>query len=278
MLDSLCLFNSRSRLLFLSSALLRFHLLSVHLPPLQTGNSTSFFPSSFLLPCPPLPNPSGSRSSFYTQHPSFVTLSFLFITSSQRVFPNIMSQPQYGYPPPQQSYGVPPPQQPYYQTQPQPYYQPQNQQQQWGLQQAPQQQQYFGQPMTGVMPPSYDGTINPETGLPAKFNPKPKYNDLWAFILFLVQLAAFVVLSYFAIRQVKNDNKTGTAVGPTLGIFSSSGLISLCISIGVGAVVSVLYFILIQAFPRQIIKVPTSLSLSLACFNLLFNELSRFMC
>jgi len=170
-----------------------------------------------------------------------------------------MSQQQYGYPPPQQTYGYPPPQQtygappqpPYYQ----PHYQPLQQQQQWGLQQEPQ-QQYFGtqgQPTTGVVPPSYDGVINPDSGLPAKFNPKPKYNDLWALFLFLIQLAAFVVLSYFAIRQVKTDNTTTT--GPALGIFSTSGLISLCISIGVGAVISVLYFILIQAFPRQIIKV-----------------------
>ncbi|KAG0043382.1 putative choline transporter, neither null mutation nor overexpression affects choline transport [Gryganskiella cystojenkinii] len=167
-----------------------------------------------------------------------------------------MSQ-QYGYPPPQQGFNQ---LQPHYQTQQQPYYQPQQQQQQWGLQQEPQ-QQYFGvpsgptqgQPLTGVVPPSYDGTINPDSGLPSKFNPKPKYNDLWALVLWLLQLAAFVVLSYFAISQVRNDN-TAT-IGPTLGIFSSSGLISLCISIGVGAVVSVLYFILIQAFPRQIIKI-----------------------
>ncbi|KAG9323267.1 hypothetical protein KVV02_000161 [Mortierella alpina] len=169
------------------------------------------------------------------------------------------------YYPPQQQY--PPPQQPPfpYGAQPQPQYQPLQQQQQWGLQPNPhpQQQQHFapqGQPMTGVMPPSYDGTINPDTGLPTKFNPKPKYNDLWALLLFLVQLAAFVVLSYFAIVQVKDGRSGGTR---SSGLFSTAGLITLFISIAIGAIFSVLYFFLTQAFPRMVIKVTFALSIIL---------------
>ncbi|KAG0371165.1 plasma-membrane choline transporter-domain-containing protein [Gamsiella multidivaricata] len=169
------------------------------------------------------------------------------------------------YPPPQsQQHQYPPA--PHYGGQPQPYYQPQQQQHQWGLQPQPQ-QQYFspqGQPMTGVMPPAYDGSVNPETGLPTKFNPKPKYNDLWALLLFLVQLAAFVVLSYFAISRVKDNNDTrGPGNKPALGFLTLPGLITLFISIGVGAVFSILYFFVTQAFPRQVIKVTFAMSIIL---------------
>ncbi|KFH69154.1 hypothetical protein MVEG_05955 [Podila verticillata NRRL 6337] len=178
---------------------------------------------------------------------------------------------------PDQSYA--PPQQPYT-AQQQPYHNPGQQQQQWGLNQNPQ-QQYFGepsappegQPMTGVVPPSYEsapyGTVNPESGLPAKFNPRPKYNDCWAFFLFIAQLAAFVVLSYFAIHQIaQNRNGYGSPYNPprqgfhsTSIFFAKGGLITMLIAIITGAVISVLYFMLTQAFPRQIIKVTFALSI-----------------
>ncbi|KAF9101650.1 putative choline transporter, neither null mutation nor overexpression affects choline transport [Mortierella sp. AM989] len=161
------------------------------------------------------------------------------------------------YPPPNQPYQYPPAQF-QYGAQPQPHYQPLPEQQ-WGLQPQTGQQHFGqGQPTTGAMPPSYDGSVNPDSGLPTKFNPKPKYNDLWALVVFLLQFAGFVVLSYFAITHVKNDNS-----GPLLGFFTTSGLITLCISIGVGAVFSVAYFLLTQAFPRMVIKVTFALSIIL---------------
>ncbi|KAG0038976.1 putative choline transporter, neither null mutation nor overexpression affects choline transport [Podila clonocystis] len=185
--------------------------------------------------------------------------------------------PDQGYIPPQQTYA--PPQQPYappqkpYAGQQQPYYSPDQQQPQWGLNQNPQ-QQYFGgptgppqgQPMTGVVPPSYEsapyGTVNPESGLPAKFNPRPKYNDCWAFFLFIAQLAAFVVLSYFAIHQIdQNKNEYGQPSSPTSSFFSKQGLFTMLIAILTGAVISVLYFFLTQAFPRQVIKVTFAISI-----------------
>jgi hypothetical protein len=176
-------------------------------------------------------------------------------------------------PPDQQQY--PPPQQPYYpqgqqqytyNSQQQPAYNP-NTQQQWGLHQDPQ-HQYFGapsgipqgQPITGVVPPAYetapyDGTVNPESGLPAKFNPRPRYNDCWAFFLFIAQLAAFVVLSGFAINKLNENRQMGSGYyppgqqtpGAPLGFFSKSGLIAMLIAVLTGAVVSVLYFMLTEA-------------------------------
>ncbi|KAG0072749.1 putative choline transporter, neither null mutation nor overexpression affects choline transport [Podila epicladia] len=199
--------------------------------------------------------------------------------------------PDQGYAPPQQTYAPPkqtyaPPQQSHapppqpYASQQQPYYSPDQQQPQWGLNQNPQ-QQYFGaptgppqgQPMTGVVPPSYEsapsGTVNPESGLPAKFNPKPKYNDCWAFFLFIAQLAAFVVLSYFAIDEIDQDkqgygspfNPPGRGYQSTSTFFSKQGLFTMLIAILTGTVVSILYFFLTQAFPRQVIKVTFAISI-----------------
>ncbi|KAG0370328.1 plasma-membrane choline transporter-domain-containing protein [Gamsiella multidivaricata] len=186
-----------------------------------------------------------------------------------------------------QPYGPPPPiHQPQYAYNPQqqPMYDPDAQHRQWGQNQSAQ-EQYFapptgptqGQPLTGVAPPSYEsapyGSVNPESGLPTKFNPRPRYNDCWAFLLFIAQLAAFVVLSYYAIHQVVQDRQYGnngyyqqpgggtSQSGRTFGFFSRSGLITMLISILTGAVVAVLYFILTQAFPRQVIKVTFALSI-----------------
>ncbi|KAF9938336.1 putative choline transporter, neither null mutation nor overexpression affects choline transport [Modicella reniformis] len=118
------------------------------------------------------------------------------------------------------------------------------------------------------MPPSYEtapyGTVNPESGLPAKFNPRPRYNDCWAFLLFIAQLAAFVVLSYFALHQIVEDRKNDPGYYPpgrTTGFFSKSGLVTMLISILTGLVIAVLYFMLTQAFPRQMIKVTFALSI-----------------
>lgn len=64
-----------------------------------------------------------------------------------------------------------------------------------------------------------------------------------------------MVLSYFAIT---NALKTGSGPGGARGIgslFSTGGLITLCISVGVGAIFSVAYFFLTVAFPTFLIKV-----------------------
>lgn len=173
---------------------------------------------------------------------------------------------QQQYPPPQQPYHAQGQQQYAYNAQQQPAYNP-NAQQQWGLHQDPQQQYYGapsglpqGQPITGVVPPAYesapyDGTVNPESGLPAKFNPRPRYNDCWAFFLFIAQFAAFVVLSGFAINKINENRQSGVyypspgggTSGMALGFFSKSGLITMLIAVLTGAVISVLYFMLTEA-------------------------------
>ncbi|KAG0344056.1 hypothetical protein BG004_004781, partial [Podila humilis] len=150
-----------------------------------------------------------------------------------------------------------------YGAQQQPYYQPQQQQQYYGQPQPPQ-QQYYGNPpppplpqqQQHYVPPTYETnntqgttTINPETGLPTKFNPKPKYNDVWAIIVFAIQLVAFVVLSYFAISKVIQGRSAGGTggVGTLDGLFAKTGLITMALGLVLGAIISVLYLLLTQA-------------------------------
>ncbi|KAF9361445.1 putative choline transporter, neither null mutation nor overexpression affects choline transport [Mortierella sp. AD094] len=132
--------------------------------------------------------------------------------------------------------------------------------------------------MTGVMPPpNYEnaqyGVVNPDSGLPAKFNPRPRYNDCWAFLLFIAQLAAFIVLSYFAINKINDDinqggvdyfepgHRTPYFSGNSNNFYWKQGLVAVLIGILTGVIVAVVYFIITQAFPRQVIKVTFALSI-----------------
>ncbi|KAG0013635.1 putative choline transporter, neither null mutation nor overexpression affects choline transport [Entomortierella chlamydospora] len=172
-----------------------------------------------------------------------------------------------------------------YNVQQQPMYNPHHQQQQWGNHQGnhqnynpPTSQLNHAQPMSGVMPPpDYEsaqyGVVNPDSGLPAKFNPRPRYTDCWAFVLFIAQLAAFIVLSVFAISKIVDDaNQPAmdyTQPGQTTPYFSGNsnnffmkqGLIAILIAILIGIITAVIYFIIAQAFPRQIIKLTFALSI-----------------
>lgn len=90
-----------------------------------------------------------------------------------------------------------------YYNQGQPQYQPQ-------YQQPYQQQQPTGQPY-GEPPPQYYGPAKQHEFDPSAGNPtfgqvfkvdKPKYNDLWAGLLFIANLLGFAAVSALAIRGV----------------------------------------------------------------------------
>jgi hypothetical protein len=88
-------------------------------------------------------------------------------------------------------YGQPPPQQ-------QPQYLP--------PQDAPPQQYYAPQPpQNGIYPPppSYDSHVFDQT---FKIS-KPKFNDIWAGVLFLLVFAGFVVVSGLAIHGYSDSNQ-----------------------------------------------------------------------
>ncbi|KAF9210083.1 putative choline transporter, neither null mutation nor overexpression affects choline transport [Haplosporangium sp. Z 27] len=197
-----------------------------------------------------------------------------------------------------------------YNPQQQPAYNPDYQQQQWGNQQNTQQyhnnsttQLNQGQSMTGVMPPpDYEsaqyGDVNPNTGLPAKFNPRPRYNDCWAFVFFIAQFAAFIVLSYFALHKIQQDASMGGVdyyepghqqpyfSGHSDNFYWKQGLVAVGIGLLTGLITAVIYFMLTQAYPRQLIKITFAASIMVqigvavyylvrhewlpACFGLVF--------
>ena len=120
-------------------------------------------------------------------------------------------------------------------------------------QQPPQNGGYYGQ-QPPQPAPSYSyqqqGTIKPQeygqsnTIDGDKINTNPKYNDLWAAILFLLCLISFAVLGYFGINDIKNyliadGNAKSKAISEIIGI-------SFAIAIGSGFLISVVYFFLMQ--------------------------------
>lgn len=98
---------------------------------------------------------------------------------------------------PQQQYGQQPQQ--YQNGGQQQYYPPQQQQQQQQQYPPPQQQQFSQQP------PTYNQQAPQNNNEKINFNQtfkvdKPKYNDIWAALLFLATFAGFVVVSGISIQ------------------------------------------------------------------------------
>ncbi|KAG9290148.1 hypothetical protein G9A89_010454 [Geosiphon pyriformis] len=147
-----------------------------------------------------------------------------------------MSQ-QYYPPPPQQQYYPPPPQQQYYPP--------------------PEATSYA--PVPGYQPPSYEQgqTTNP---VAEKWNPRPKYQDLWALILYAIQFAGFITLSYFGIKEFINDRSSNDS--KTNIDLDSKSIVLLVLSLVFGFFLSLIYMLLMQRFPKPLIKVTLWLSIA----------------
>ena len=115
--------------------------------------------------------------------------------------------------------------------------------------QPPLQTTYHSQPPQQAAPSYYQQESKPQQygqsntiSSENKINQNPKYNDLWASILFMLCLISFAVLAYFGINDIrdylKTDGSPGTeAIARVLGI-------SFAISIGaVGLVALFLSFL-----------------------------------
>ncbi|RIA90683.1 plasma-membrane choline transporter-domain-containing protein [Glomus cerebriforme] len=161
----------------------------------------------------------------------------------------------------------------------------------------PQQPQYYPPPQTAGtyspapsgqynQPPTYEHNYSnygrePEYGqvhstVAEKWNRKPKFQDLWAVILFIIHFIGFIVLSYIGIKELmnkKNQNNTspnnpndpnnpdGT---PNIEIkLDSASLIALLVVVGIfGFVISLLYMLLMQRFPKPLIRITLYLSIA----------------
>jgi len=108
-------------------------------------------------------------------------------------------------------------------------------------------------PPPSVPPPSFTqsqsmgggvGNINTNTGTNDKFNPRPKYRDLWAAILFLLHFAAFIAISVISLRNYAVIQRSGVQ-NVTLN-WSTIWILLVCV--GVGFVLSIIYLALAESY------------------------------
>ncbi|RYP52442.1 hypothetical protein DL768_002408 [Monosporascus sp. mg162] len=152
--------------------------------------------------------------------------------------------PQYGQPPPQ-AYGQPPHGQPPY-GQP-PYGQPQ-----------------YGQPQYGQPPPpppnqDYGSGYGEKTDFDQAFKIEgPKWNDLWAGILFLIVCLGFVAVSGISLQgyaATRNYNGGGIYDGARSVGLNTNTIIMFMFVLCVATVFSYFYVLLARTFPKQFIWV-----------------------
>ncbi|CAJ2508866.1 Uu.00g138920.m01.CDS01 [Anthostomella pinea] len=85
---------------------------------------------------------------------------------------------------------------------------------------------------------------------------KPKYNDWWAGILFLLVMAGFVVVSGLAIQgysATKNSQGDGIYDGSRAVGLNTNTIILFVFCLGAAVVLSTVYLLLIRFFPKQLI-------------------------
>lgn len=150
----------------------------------------------------------------------------------------------YAYPPPpSQSYTAGPPQ--YYSSN-QPY---------------DQEAAMYGQ--YGV-PPNNSNQVSPMSG-DSKVQPSSGYKDVWATLLWLLNMGAFIGLSVIGLRAYNQNRSSYGGVPsetPASGItFDTTTFIILGLAIVIGFGLSIVYFLFANKFPRPLIKITFLLSI-----------------
>jgi hypothetical protein len=139
-------------------------------------------------------------------------------------------QPAYGQPPPQYGYG-----------QQQPYYPQTNYQTPFPQQPPP--------------PPTIHTTSTPE-----KFSKNSQYKDVWAAILFILDIIAFLVVAVIGISNLAS--KSGSASGNFR--VSSSDIAGISVgSVIVGFVLSAIYFWMMEHYTVALIYISFAISILL---------------
>ncbi|CAG8490117.1 5826_t:CDS:2 [Ambispora leptoticha] len=173
---------------------------------------------------------------------------------------------QYYPPPPQQQYYPPPPQQQYYPP--------------------PVSNTYAPVPGNTYAPPSYEQA--PTTNQVAeKWEPKPKYQDLWALVLYLVQFAGYVALSYVGIKDLidsgtLNNKHNSTSIsqrsintGDSGITLDAKAIVLLVLALVLGFFLALIYMLLMQRFPKPLIKITLWLSIATYFIAAVIYGLSR---
>ncbi|KAI5465327.1 plasma-membrane choline transporter-domain-containing protein [Mariannaea sp. PMI_226] len=139
-------------------------------------------------------------------------------------------------------------------------------------QQPPQQQQYQPAPENnGYHPESY---IDEKASFEQKFNiPKPKWNDLWAGILFILFMIGYVVVSGIALQgYAANRNTAGSGIYDDTNTFSldTNTIILFIFCLVVAVVLGYSYVWLARLFPKQFIWITGILNVCWALGTAIF--------
>ncbi|KKA29600.1 hypothetical protein TD95_005449 [Thielaviopsis punctulata] len=177
----------------------------------------------------------------------------------------------YGHKPDQQQYGYPPQQhgwqQPYQQNQQQPVYgqQPQYENSQpapGNYQQAPPPND--PPPAYSFYPPTNDNKDN-YTFNDAFQVQKPKWNDLWAGILFLAAMGGFVAISALSLKSFTDSNQSDHGIygGDSFGLNSNTAIVfAFCLAMAF--ILGYAYIMAARTWPKQFIWVSGILNIALA--------------
>ncbi|KAJ3376335.1 putative choline transporter, neither null mutation nor overexpression affects choline transport, partial [Lobulomyces angularis] len=135
----------------------------------------------------------------------------------------------------------------------------------------PQQQYYqqnnqYYQQNNQYAPPPSNAPLT--TASAEKFVKKPKYNDVWASILFFLVLAAFGVCAYFGVNTAKDvylniiskpKDASKPVDSPLTKISERDILYTVAIGVGGGFVFSLIYFFMMQLFAGSLIIIQSIL-------------------
>lgn len=85
---------------------------------------------------------------------------------------------------------------------------------------------------------------------------------MWAAILYLIQFVGFVVLSYIGIKELATNKEISSSTSNASNINLDSKTIVLLVASGVlGFILSLIYMIFAQRFPKPLIKITLYLSI-----------------
>jgi hypothetical protein len=155
-----------------------------------------------------------------------------------------------------------------------------------GAPQQPQDAYYQGQPKYGQQPPQYGHEMNqgyaPPQGQPPMQQQngyqqngygadsktfeqqfkldKPKYNDLWAGILFIVVFLGYVAVSAISIRGYSNQHSGGIYGNANQFALNSNTVILFAFVLGMATLLSYAYMWAARAFTKQFIWITGILS------------------
>lgn len=144
----------------------------------------------------------------------------------------------------------------------------------------PQQYQQSYPPPNGNGYTTAQGIDGEKYSFDQTFNiPKPKYNDLWAGILFILFFAGFVVVSAISIHgYVSNFTFSGDGIYDSTNDFSlnTNTLILFAFCLGVALILSYGYVWVARMFPRQFIWVTGLLNIVWAIGTAIFYLYKRY--